>query len=367
MSPARPATAAADHNLAHEQFPDLNHEFYRADPTDYIQRRVRALVISVADSPALADALVLGVRYRTIQVRREPDEESDKDAAEAYASLESTNLLHHAAECMLRLYLAHADIPPCPWLEVSRLRTPREFKERVEQLRDTLQEPETVDTLRTIFFGNPSPEPLGWSFTPEEWQRKTDGLVMLVEYLCTTVLGDAALYNATKHGLAVVGGNSGLKVSATGEELTISTEGPGLTYLDITPASAPGGRRWTKNLTFVRTEANLGLIEVIAFYIRSLWGIARVRYLGATEELPQIMQIEPDLLRKIIETGLEGPFGFAGMAQTLAYYVEEESDAAADRAALSQSTCAAEGSTAGGTMAGSTADAQGAAPSAERG
>ena len=31
--------------------------------------------------------------------------------------MESVNLLHHVAECMLRLYLAHADRQPCPWLE----------------------------------------------------------------------------------------------------------------------------------------------------------------------------------------------------------------------------------------------------------
>lgn len=324
-----PKAPSADHNLAPEQFPDLNREFYRADPTDYIQRRVRALVVSVADSSAIDEALRQGVSYGNIEVRREQDHEADKEAAEAYLSMESTNLLHHAAESLLRLYFAHADHPPCPWLEISRHDKPGEFKERVAELRGALEQQETGDSLRTIFFGDVAPEALGWSFTAEEWQRKTDGLVMLIEYLCTTVLNDAPMYNATKHGLAVVGGNSGLKLSAPGDELTVSTDGPGLTYLDVTTQSAPGGRRWTKTLTFVRSEANLGLIEVVALYIRSLWTIARYRYLRTEDESLMIMQIEPDQLRKIIETGLEGPFGFAGMTQTLAYYAEDESDAAA--------------------------------------
>lgn len=188
-----PNGPSADHNLAPEQFPDLNREFYRADPTDYIQRRVRALVVSVADSPAIDKALRQGVSYGTIAVHREQDHEADKKATEAYLSMETTNLLHHAAESLLRLYFAHADHPPCPWLEISRRGMPGEFKARVDQLRGALQHQETIDSLRTIFIGHTTPDALGWTFSPEEWQRKTNGLLMLIEHLCTTVLNDAPM------------------------------------------------------------------------------------------------------------------------------------------------------------------------------
>jgi hypothetical protein len=321
----------ADHNLAPEQFPDLNRELYRADPTDYIQRRLRALIVSVTDSAAIDEALRQGVGYMNIVVRREQDHEADTDADEAYVSAESTNLLHHAAESLLRLYFAHAELPPCPWLEISRRDKPGEFKKRVAGLRSALVQQETVDSLRTIFFGGPAPGDMGWSFTAEEWQLKTDGLIMLIAHLCSTVLNDAPMYNATKHGLAVVGGTSGLEVSAPGDELTISTHGPGLTYLGTTPHAASGGNRWAKTLTFVRSEANFGLIEVVALYIRSLWTIARCRYLCSDGESPVITQIEPDQLRKIIEAGLEGPYGFFGMTEMLAYYADE-SDPGADQA-----------------------------------
>lgn len=354
-----PKSPSADHNLATDQFPGLNREFYRADPTDYIQRRLRALVISVAESPAIDGALKQGVHYRSITVRREGGHEEDREAAEAYLSMESTNLLHHGAESMLRLYFAHADHPPCPWLEISRRDKPGEFKDRVDQLRGALQQQETIDSLRTIFFGNTTPDALGWSFTADEWQRKTDGLLMLVDYLCTTVLNEAPMYNATKHGLAVVGGNSGLKISAPDDELTISTDGPGLTYLGTTPASATDRRRWTKTLTFVRSEANLGMIEIVALYIRSMWTIARFRYLHTQDEPPMIMMIEPDKLREIIETGLEGPFGFAGMTQTLGYYADDA------RPVVSHPTRSVTGSTAGDTPAGASTDVHADAPSAE--
>jgi hypothetical protein len=318
-------TTAADRNLAPGQFRDLNREFYRADPADYLQRRVRAVIMSISDSPAIKEALVQGVKYGETEIRRDPDHEDDTKAAQAYASLESTNLLHHATECLLRLYFAHADQRPCPWLEIARLRRPRDFKERVEQLRDSLGEQKTIDSLRTIFFGNTRPEPLGWDHSEEVWQRKTDGLLMLVGYVCNRALNDAALYNAAKHGLAVVGGNPGLFLSAPDAGLSIATEGPALTYLDLTRPDDPRGRQWTKNLAFVQIEANLGLTEIVGLYIRGMWGIARYRYLGATDEPPQIMLIEPDTLRKIIKSGRgDEPFGFLSMTQTLGYYADGE-------------------------------------------
>jgi hypothetical protein len=54
-----------EHNFAPAQFRDLNREFYLADPTDYLKRRVRALIISVADVPALDGALREGITYRS--------------------------------------------------------------------------------------------------------------------------------------------------------------------------------------------------------------------------------------------------------------------------------------------------------------
>ncbi|MDQ3580012.1 MAG: hypothetical protein M3443_20925, partial [Actinomycetota bacterium] len=100
------------------------------------------LIISVADAPAVRAALVDGAKYGSVELRATADHEYDEEAAGVYAAIESTNLLHHAAECLLRLYLAHAGMPPCPWLEVARLRSPSEFKEAVEKLRGSLGMPQ---------------------------------------------------------------------------------------------------------------------------------------------------------------------------------------------------------------------------------
>lgn len=90
-SAASTSARAADHNLASEQFPELNREFYDANPADYVHRRLRGLIISISDSPAIHDALVQGVSYGTTEIRRGTEHEDDQAATEAYASLESTN------------------------------------------------------------------------------------------------------------------------------------------------------------------------------------------------------------------------------------------------------------------------------------
>lgn len=64
----------------------------------------------------------------------EEDDDADEEDLSRYAVAESSVLLHHAAETLFRLYLAHRELPPCPWLEVSRLRNFAAFKKQAEAL-----------------------------------------------------------------------------------------------------------------------------------------------------------------------------------------------------------------------------------------
>jgi hypothetical protein len=50
------------------------------------------------------------------------------------AALESTVLLHHAGETLMRLYLAHAGDAPCPWMEIARFPDSRRFKDALSRL-----------------------------------------------------------------------------------------------------------------------------------------------------------------------------------------------------------------------------------------
>jgi hypothetical protein len=224
---------------------------------------------------------------------------------------------------MMRLYFAHAGRPPCPWLEVARLRIPREFKASLETLNSTLHEQEVIDSLLTIFRGNPQPEPLGWDIPPEDWQRKTQGLVALVKLLCLRLLDESGLYNAAKHGLAVIAGRSGLRISSPDvPDVAILASGPELTYLDMTDPADPKDRKWTRTLTFVQIESNLALINLVTSQIEALWKIARARYTGETDIA--VVMFGPELVQEYLGYGMNGPIHLGGMSATLAYYADDE-------------------------------------------
>lgn len=328
-------TSAADRNLAPEQFPELNKEFYSADPEDYLDRRGIALMMAISNSPAIRDAAAEGLSYGTLAVNGSPGEaEGDDNAIDRYASLESTNLLHHAGECMLRLYFAHSGLPPCPWLEVARLRSPRAFKERTEALLQSLDEQATIDDLVITFLGNTDPKRLGLTATPEEWQGLIDGLVMLVGHIGSVLLDQASLYNATKHGLAVVGGHHGLSLGPAMEdahaaeeaEPVISASGPALAYLDLTDPDPTTPRQWTKKLTFVPIESNIALTKIISKYVGSLWKIAKYRYTGTSTTPFSLPGFDRAALYRVISTGRDEPIVITTMTVQLLYYADEPDD-----------------------------------------
>ena len=60
---SRRVPTPADHNLAREQYPGLNREFYTAEPGDYFRVRLRSLLLAIADSPAIDKVLEQGIAY----------------------------------------------------------------------------------------------------------------------------------------------------------------------------------------------------------------------------------------------------------------------------------------------------------------
>jgi hypothetical protein len=67
-----------------------------------------------------------------IDLRGETDE--DKHRHDAFLITESQALYHHVSEALIRLFLAHSTLPPCPWIEVAALRNFGVFEQRAAEL-----------------------------------------------------------------------------------------------------------------------------------------------------------------------------------------------------------------------------------------
>jgi hypothetical protein len=105
----------------------LNRAFYGSDPANFCQRRLINLIAIASSSDAEAHQITFG----KLKLTRPSidDSPADERTRKAYVAIETEMLLHHAAETLLRMFFAHRDRGPVPWIELSRLRGARRVQE----------------------------------------------------------------------------------------------------------------------------------------------------------------------------------------------------------------------------------------------
>jgi len=123
----------------------LNGSFYDQDPTAYFRNRASLLALRAVKGEELAD--LLGFQWGNLYVGVEGVDRTPEEADEIttrFVVAESQVLLHHTAEAAIRLFLAHAVNPECPWLEMAALLNFNEFRNHLDQLAA----PSVPDSLR---------------------------------------------------------------------------------------------------------------------------------------------------------------------------------------------------------------------------
>lgn len=215
-----------DRGVAVEQFPELNRQFYAANPAAYFKRRLHLLLAAAGASEQLEQLFADGVRYEGIIAKLEPPDDAEADSRErqSFLATDAEVLLHHSSEALLRLYLAHRDQPQCPWLECARLRNFATFKSQVDSLRSSYQEHEHV--AKMFLGGVPDNSDANATQAVEQIDR-------LLKILARRLLEDGNLYNAAKHGLAIIAGESGISVGSDGGQALFGSHGQSLAFLEV--------------------------------------------------------------------------------------------------------------------------------------
>jgi hypothetical protein len=316
-----------DHLLAPEQFPELNRAFYATNPWEYFNYRNHLLMLAAGASDQLMDIAQQGVSYKGLTYQERPTEDGADDgqaqqAREKFIIADSEALLHHASETLLRLYLCHEHLKPCPWLEMARVRSPGEFKQMVKnRFLVGLPKEERRERIAQVFFGTDfakmTPTP-----PEEEWNKGLDNIEAFLVHFAQHFT-NANVYNALKHGLAVRPGEAATRVDK-GEIL--KAEGPAIEYLSQRPNS-DGERRWHRSTTWIRPDHSMGLVYIIARLMESLWSIARYRYLG---EPPEALGLwTTPLYEEVTQRLAEGEgagFFIDSMHMELLYYLDSEAN-----------------------------------------
>lgn len=280
----------ADQNLAKVQYPDMNRRFFADEhgPSAYLQQRLRALLLGASQDERVKAATQDGLTYETLRLGFRADSDIYEEAAIArFVTLDATVLLHHAAEALTRLYFAVADLPPCPWLEVGRLRAGA-YKKRLEALLASLEEDATKPKLLRAFMGfedyrtleayasKQGPEGLT---TRALWDESAEAIAVLISHVARVLLDDADAYNAAKHGLAVLAGSATARL---GDGQVLDVSGPSLTYLELRDATGeaarPGDKKWSETTAWIEADRSLALVHLVLDRLDLLWRIARARY-----------------------------------------------------------------------------------------
>jgi hypothetical protein len=319
-----------DDLLASEQFPELNEAFYATRPWTYFRQRERVVALTAGAGEKLVAIGREGVTVGRLNYTLEADESRDaRDAEdrEQFVLAESEVLLHHAAETLLRLYLAHEGTPSCPWLSIARVRNPRQFKTMVEdRFLGDLSREERHRKLTEVFFGTSDRSGIDPCPPADLWEQGADNIESFLTHYARHFL-DADIYNALKHGLAVRPGHASTQLD---DGALLKADGPAIEYLSIRDNTS-GRPRWNLSTHWIEVDRSLSLTYLATKLMESLWTMARYRYLG---DKPDSLDawVKPayaDVVGRL-EEGQEAAVFIETKHIELTYYVEQRGEGGAD-------------------------------------
>lgn len=317
-----------NHLLAPENDRGLNDTFYRARPHAYFNQRLESLLLVAGKPEQLAQLLAEGINIEKLEVgvasiHRDLSEQENAEAQEdreRFVIAEAEILLHHAAETLLRLYLAHEDLPPCPWLKLSGEYSFAEFKSKVTTLTEELGDEQRNSKVAAVFFGTAERASLRPTPAVDDWNMGLQNVATWLAWYAAHFL-DAGVYNAAKHGLAVQAGNAEFQL---GDDELISRSGSSLEYL-VSYKNDSGRRRWRRTTQWLDLDRWMAYIFMASRLMKGLMAVARARYTGAP-----LTHLDLFLAPRFEDTVPGEGIEFNKLSFDLLYYADPASDATSE-------------------------------------
>lgn len=295
-------------------YPDLNATFYGMKPHIYLRRRLKSLWLWHGDPPGLSELLSekFIVDDMAVTLGTEGDEDAEKRERERFVVIEAEVLLHHVSETLLRLYLVHARESPCPWLDVSREMSSGRFKKSIEKLRQRLESGEEKPGIERAFLPPGDRAVMVPDHGEEVWELAVQNLSDYLDYYASHFL-DAAPYNAAKHGLALLAGQSGMELGAGDDPLPfLKRSGPALVYLEIEHDERSGDPRWAQVTKWIVLRRALAMTHIGCRLIEDIWKIGTGRR-TTTKPVDLHLFTEPKCVEVLKRTERESEVGIPGV------------------------------------------------------
>lgn len=302
-------------DLVPDQFPELNRRFYSSNPADYFRRRLYLLAVYAGARGELTDILSNGISYEKLRFQADLSGSTDDDerAYQRFLIAEAEVLLHHASEALMRLYFAHLNQPPCPWLACARLRVPRDFKEKIENFLNQSEE-ECLAGVTQVFIGG------ALDRDNEQRMSAAKAVTKLLQVVSRRLLDDADLYNSAKHGFTVLADESSIIFGDADGSGLFGSQGPSVLFLQERKAD-DDTKRWHTTTRWVESRQAMWLTGLAIVEMSSLWNIAKHRYTAT--ELSEVEVVTDEAVQDAITGDFASKQPITRSSFMLHYYPKE--------------------------------------------
>ena len=275
---SQPEAASEPYDFQH-----LNGQYYQEEgPSDFILGRLYALVAIGGSTEGFMDLIASGVDFHGARIWLQQAVVGDDEAAtreqnqrflDHYVRIEMHSLKHLAIETLLRLFLGHRDLPRCPWHEITRVTSPKKFKEQIRSAILDADQEQLERDVGHLFFAS---DRIQDQYSDDD-REATRNLAGFMRKFATAWLDEAKSYNSTKHGLTAIPGAAVVDVGLIGEDQVRLGEGDSLAHLTFETENGTE-RHWSLTTRWIRPNEAIGTIMLVHLMLRSLWSIARCRY-----------------------------------------------------------------------------------------
>lgn len=266
-----------NYKLDPAQFPKLNKEFYDGFLDEYYSMKVVNLLSVIANAENYIDNL-MKQPIEIDELKIVPEEgDISTESMTKYAKVELAMTYFHCLETFIRLFVAHARMSGCPWLEIAKLSIPK-YKEELQKIsegkfnhfNDKVSEDETI---LYVFTGTIKPE-------GEITEDFVEGYKEWLRFSASQLL-ETYDYNSFKHGLAVHSSQNGFTLGRPDEEFKIEAHGEVIEHL----TRMESGERliWAKQINFVSYDKKATFILFLEKLMTSILDVGKEAYLKRGE------------------------------------------------------------------------------------
>ncbi|MCY8486373.1 hypothetical protein MOC97_13000 [Bacillus atrophaeus] len=302
-----------DYKLDEYQFKSLNEEFYKGFLDDFYSVKVVNLLSLITN----AEKFINDIKDKPIEIDKLTIIPNDRTVGEKsvvnYAKVELAMSYFHCLETFIRLFIAHAKLSGCPWLDLARLSIPK-YKEALKKIsegkfKDLNDRVDEDQMILYVFTGQKEPDD---KITKEFIEGYKEWLSFAASQLLETYD-----YNSFKHGLAVSSSQNGITIFKDDGTPLFKAHGDVIEHL--TRTRREDRFKWAKQMNFVSYDKKVTFIITLERLMRSILDVGEGDYVnnGCKEvNVFKAHEFLPD--RILIEK--EGEIQMSSYLQELLYY-----------------------------------------------